>query len=349
MTSYKQIPLISIIIPVYNVEKYLKACINSVRQQSYSNLEIILINDGSPDKCPQICDDLAELDQRIRVIHQPNRGVSEARNIGLSEAKGEYISFVDSDDLLHAQYTEVLYKLIEKTGLNYSMCRFAQFIDGQNPEYDLSDGDSYSVVTGETLLKAFFINDQYQQASACKRLYRRDFLLNNSLRFPVGCRYEDAIFSVRMLYLNNQAAFTNASLYGYRQNHGSSFETMSVYDREKSLIEMEKQFMNLSLANDRKHIDDIRFYMSFLNIHSLKILSDTEINIREKKQLVFRARQRASTHRKVYLTNPRLSLINKASFLFHLYSEVKLFTFVWKSYKAMTSLSDLIKGSLSFI
>src|SRR5574344_122915 len=100
--------LVSIIVPVYKVEPYLKRCLDIILNQTYKNIEIILVDDGSPDKCPQICDEYAKKDNRIIVIHQENGGLSAARNTGLDIAKGEYISFVDSDDWVHLQYIEVL-------------------------------------------------------------------------------------------------------------------------------------------------------------------------------------------------------------------------------------------------
>ncbi len=103
-------PLISIIIPVYNVEQYLHRCVDSVLNQTYKNLEIILVNDGSPDNCPFICDEYAKKDKRIIVVHKENGGLSSARNAGLEIVQGEYISFIDSDDWIHENYIEILYK-----------------------------------------------------------------------------------------------------------------------------------------------------------------------------------------------------------------------------------------------
>ena len=114
--------LISIIIPVYRVEKYLEECLNSVINQTYANLEIILIDDGSPDRCGQICDEYAKKDERIEVIHQENQGVSNARNHGIEMAKGKYITFIDSDDYLEQDYIKYLYDEITKFNADISIC-----------------------------------------------------------------------------------------------------------------------------------------------------------------------------------------------------------------------------------
>ena len=102
-------PLISVIVPIYNVERYLKACVDSIVNQTYSNLEIILVDDGSPDKCPEICDEYAKRDKRIKVIHQENGGLSAARNAGINVVRGEFLTFIDSDDFVSKNYVELLY------------------------------------------------------------------------------------------------------------------------------------------------------------------------------------------------------------------------------------------------
>ena len=115
--------LISVIIPVYNVEKYLPECIESVLKQTHTNLEIILVDDGSPDNSPQICDEYAQKDSRIKVIHKENGGVSSARNEGLKIAKGEWISFIDADDWVEKNFCEILLNKAVKTQSDIALCR----------------------------------------------------------------------------------------------------------------------------------------------------------------------------------------------------------------------------------
>ena len=120
-------PKISVVLPVYKVEKYLKRCIQSICVQTYRNLEIILVDDGSPDSCPEICDELAKCDSRIRVIHKENGGLSDARNVGTAYATGEYITFVDSDDDVTETYVEYLYGLIKKYDCKMALCTYSMF------------------------------------------------------------------------------------------------------------------------------------------------------------------------------------------------------------------------------
>ena len=123
MTKVSKNPLISIIVPVYNVEEYLDKCVESIVNQTYKNIEVILVDDGSPDNCPKMCDDWAKKDKRIKVIHKKNGGLSDARNKGIDESKGEYLSFVDSDDYITDNYVELLYNIISKEHADISMAK----------------------------------------------------------------------------------------------------------------------------------------------------------------------------------------------------------------------------------
>ena len=119
--------LVSIIIPVYNVEKYLAECIESVLKQTYQNIEILLIDDGSPDNSGKICDEYEEKDSRVRVIHKENGGVSSARNVGLEQANGEYITFIDSDDFVSESYIEELYIALENGNSDLAFCKYNHY------------------------------------------------------------------------------------------------------------------------------------------------------------------------------------------------------------------------------
>ena len=124
-------PLISVIVPIYKVEKYLTICVDSLLRQSYGNLEIILVDDGSPDECPAICDQYQNKDNRIKVIHKKNGGLSDARNAGLDIAQGEYVAFVDSDDFIDEDYICKLYDALQQNRASIAVCGI-QIIDESN-------------------------------------------------------------------------------------------------------------------------------------------------------------------------------------------------------------------------
>ena len=128
-------PLISVIVPIYKVEKYLAICVDSLLRQSYGNLEVILVDDGSPDECPAICDKYQNKDNRIKVIHKKNGGLSDARNVGLDIAQGEYVAFVDSDDFVDEDYIYKLYNALQQNGTSIAVCGI-QIIDERNKVTD---------------------------------------------------------------------------------------------------------------------------------------------------------------------------------------------------------------------
>ena len=143
-------PLISVIVPVYRVEAYLERCVKSILSQTYKNLEVILVDDGSPDQCPAICDACAEKDARVKVIHQENKGLSGARNAGINAASGEYLAFVDSDDYVSPHFIEELYQLLQDTGCAIGQCRFS-YVKGDGL---VEEGDSaFCIYRGESLME----------------------------------------------------------------------------------------------------------------------------------------------------------------------------------------------------
>ena len=129
-----QAPLISVIVPIYKVEPYLRECVDSILGQTHGNLEVILVDDGSPDACPAICDEYAARDARVRVIHKTNGGLSDARNVGLDVARGEWVGFVDSDDVVEPTMYEVLLSCAQKAHAQIAVCNFAEFNDGPDAE-----------------------------------------------------------------------------------------------------------------------------------------------------------------------------------------------------------------------
>ena len=148
-------PLISVVIPVYKVEEYLRECVDSVLRQTYRNLDIILVDDGSPDKCPAMCDDYAKSDSRVRVIHRSNGGLSAARNSGIGISRGEYITFIDSDDYVSRAYVEQLYFTLRTSGAGASQCSNSsdsgRLDDAINPGYEIYS--SHDAIKGALIQK----------------------------------------------------------------------------------------------------------------------------------------------------------------------------------------------------
>lgn len=179
--------LVSVIVPVYNVEKYIHRAVNSLLNQTYQHLEIILIDDGSLDGCPQICDEYAKKDNRIKVIHKSNGGLSDARNIGLNIANGEYITFFDSDDYLSPNAIEHLLKTAIEQNVDVVCCGI-NIINSKGEIYDYMKCDESFKANGETITK-LLLKDVFPYNFACGKLYKR--ILFENVKFPIGRIYED--------------------------------------------------------------------------------------------------------------------------------------------------------------
>ena len=207
-------PLLSVIIPVYNVEKYLRQCVDSVINQTYKNLEIILVDDGSPDNCGKICDEYAEKDKRVKVIHQLNKGLSGARNTGTEQASGEYIAFVDSDDWLDVHMYEDLFGVLNK--YNLDMVRCAAFESDGNNKKVIAPKKEYAnkLFTDKEILERYF--DEFLCKIVWNTIY--DIKIVNDIISPEGCQSEDNYVSGMYLYRSKRMMIIDTPLYYYRKN-----------------------------------------------------------------------------------------------------------------------------------
>ena len=213
-------PEISIIVPVYRAEKYLNACVDSILNQTYSDFELVLIEDGSPDQSGAICDEYAQKDDRVRVIHQPNQGQAAARNHALPMTQGKWLCYVDSDDAIHPQMLEHLHRAAEKSGAGISMC---QFLEAPEPPEDFEQPAefSYTLLTmDEKTLTELHDRDQYPGWVACAKLIRRELV--EGYPFHTGRVYEDNEAVTRWLLPAKTLAMLPTQLYFYRTNPEST-------------------------------------------------------------------------------------------------------------------------------
>lgn len=210
--------LISVVIPVYNVSSFLKRCLDSVIEQSYSNLEIILIDDGSTDDSGKICDRYSEKDQRIIVIHQRNGGLSAARNSGIKVATGEYITFIDSDDWIETDYILYLAKLLEKFNADFSQCSF-NYIDKDKKIYNNVTNTGNEVLFNQEDALTDLLLTKHLISSAWGKLYRRDFF--NKFSYPEGKLFEDIPVTYDIVLHSNTIVFGDRAYYNYFYNTDS--------------------------------------------------------------------------------------------------------------------------------
>jgi len=202
---------VSIIVPVYKVEAYLSQCVEPLLKQVYKNIELILVDDGSPDSCGTLCDQYAAQDDRVIVIHQSNQGLSAARNSGMRIASGEYFSFIDSDDVVSEHYISCLMQPIEEAGAQLSICRVIDFQDGTQPIFTQSR--EYCVLDRDAALSDFLYMRRIRTGVVGKLLHRSLCVKN---LFRVGIYYEDAEPMYHALCNASRVALCDAALFGYR-------------------------------------------------------------------------------------------------------------------------------------
>ena len=219
--------LVSVIIPVYKVELYLQQCIESVINQSFQNLEIILVDDGSPDNCPQICDEYAKKDNRIKVIHKENGGLSDARNVGLDLATGDYIFFVDSDDFIATNCIQELTKEAQKGEYEVTIAKHASSFQPTRQKEN-----SKELTTNCQIAKAFCETDF--SPCAWNKLYKTKFIKDNSLRFFKGILFEDQLWSLQWVTRASRICLLSNITYIYNTRSDSIMESCSM-DLDKSL------------------------------------------------------------------------------------------------------------------
>lgn len=225
-------PIISVIVPVYKVEQYLRTCLDSILGQSFKDFELILVDDGSPDKCPIICEEYAKSDNRVKVIHKENGGLSSARNIGLdyvfASSTSQYISFVDSDDYVDEFFLERLFNSIK--GCDMSVCFYHIFgektlASRYNPEKKIVDNNEFWKIT----------DDGIYSIVAWNKLYKKE--LFKDLRYPLGKNHEDEFIIHRIVGKCSKISFITDKLYYYRQRSGSITDTETSYDKKLIILE----------------------------------------------------------------------------------------------------------------
>ena len=210
-------PHVSVIVPIYNVEAYIHQCIKSILSQSYQDFELILVDDGSPDHCGEICDHYARIDNRIRVIHKKNGGLSDARNVGIDIACGDFLTFIDSDDCISSDYLELLVKTQQKYG--------ADIVQG---EMTRNIGDLGNVVPNlgvDIMSPAESFRDllcfKRTKVYACGKLFKKSLILAHSLYYPVGRLNEDCATTYKMILQSNKVVLIPNVIYFYRINENS--------------------------------------------------------------------------------------------------------------------------------
>ena len=258
-------PLISVIIPIYKAEKYIEKCVTAVRNQTYENLEIILVDDGSPDHSGAICDRLAEEDSRIRVIHKENGGAATARNTGLDVQTGAYIAFVDADDYMELCYIETLYNTLVQKNAQVAICSFKTVDEAGNPvaidnlHDERMDGNDAAAGTDTSSIEVFTGNEiilqdlqgHWEHVAPWGKLYQAD--LFKGVRYPKWPAYEDEPVFIRVFDRVETAAAGKEKLYYYVQHAGSLMNTAYSEKQRSTTIKMWHERIAYYSDNTPKH------------------------------------------------------------------------------------------------
>lgn len=262
--------LISVIVPIYNVGKYLNECISSIVMQTYKNIEILLIDDGSTDECPNICDNWKRKDLRIKVVHKKNGGLSDARNCGLDSAKGKYVCFIDSDDYVEKIYIENLYKALISNDVKISQCGIKYI----NDNYKILKKVGYKedcVLSGKEMIKGSCNEHFIENEVVWNRLYDKN--LFETLKFPKGKIHEDEFITYKLLYNEKKVAIISDYLYNYRQSDNSIMRSKYSLKRFQDFSEAYKEKIQYFKVNEDLELHDmvIRSYLSNLSNIFIKV------------------------------------------------------------------------------
>lgn len=277
---------ISIIIPIYKVENYLERCIESVLSQTYKNIEIVLIDDGSPDNCGLICDNYAEKEQRIRVIHKENGGLSDARNVGIELATGEYLMFVDSDDWIDYDMVEILHKVSVYKKADIVECSYRSIFNDRIEEETNCTAD---IITGDRIFALEGMLDwKYFKAVAWNKLYHRSVF--SDIRYPKGKYHEDEFTTYKYFYNAKRLCYVDVSKYNYDRTRetsitGGGFKESNL-DACFALRERIDFFRENNIKKLEKKLNDVYGYVLFDCINKS---IDNEIKSEKIEQLVIQA------------------------------------------------------------
>ena len=293
-------PKVSIIVPVYNTEKYLKQCIDSITSQTLDDIEIIIVDDGSKEECALLCDELAKGDSRIKVIHKENAGVGIARNSGLEIASGEYVGFIDSDDYIKPEMYEALYEAAAKHEADLVMSGVCFVggntfsVEGESTEKYYFDEDT--VFEGEGMKDLLLgvvgalpreSEDSRYGVSVCKNIFRRFVLVNENIEFLSQRKYmsEDTLFIVDFVKKTKKAVGVHSAFYCYRRNEVSlskSYRSDRLEKVEIFLTELEKHMM------DTLTKEEYRLYLDRLTQGYARILCSQEVMYAHDEKIKYR-------------------------------------------------------------
>lgn len=257
--------IITVAVPIYNAEKYLNYCIESIIKQTYKNLQILLINDGSTDDSLKICKKFAAIDKRIKIISKKNGGVGSARNVALRNATGSYITFVDSDDYIDVDYVYKMYHLCKKNECDISMVGFKEVKDYIDIRSNNNDKDYVDVLTNYEILNNLFTNKDISYIVPWCKLYKLELFTRNNIFYPENVIADDEGTTYKLFYYANKIAISNEKLYYYVYREGSLSKSTFTVENLKTLeIFLERYKFFEKSSNDFFKVLSFKYYIKIL-------------------------------------------------------------------------------------
>lgn len=306
--------LISIIVPIYNVELYLEKCVNSLINQTYKNIEILLIDDGSTDNSGNIADELAKKDPRIKVFHKVNAGLSDARNYGVSQAISEWIMFIDSDDYYDFFAVEYFVRIQQKYNSDLVVSALKGVTNHVSTNREITEhdiNDAYPLSNEKALEEMFY--SLVTGPSACGKLFKKELLIQDP--YPKGKLYEDIATTYKQVYKAKNIYVAPIKVYGYFKRDGSivnsKFDERYLYVLDiidNIYIFLEEKYPNLS---ELKRALDIRNVLTSIQVANSMLMANMFTEVKK-------IQDRVSIYKKEFLTNKKVSWKNKLKFLLFL-------------------------------
>ena len=271
--------MVSILIPCYNSEDYIRKCLQSIQRQTYKEWEVIIIDDGSIDSTAQICKEFEKSDNRIKLYRIENQGVANARNLALSKATGEYVTFVDSDDVISEYYIESLLNLLIENNADISVCNYIEQ-KGQNDITTMNNEENNMILqyTNIQAMEALFFKDNLRH-SPWGKLYKRKLFEN--IKYPNLRAFEDLTITYKLIYKAKKVVFTNKILYGYNIRDGSLMHSQS-NNIDTSILEISEKIRQDLKEYPEKELKNAGEYL--ICMHAISIIDELPINKKTKRE-----------------------------------------------------------------
>lgn len=323
MTKASKNPLISVVVPIYKVEDFLEKCVESLINQTYKNIEIILVDDGSPDNCPKMCDEFSKKDKRIRVIHKKNGGLSDARNKGIDIAKGKYITFIDSDDYVSVDYIEYLYKVLTKYNAKISTC--GHYICFDKKTVEKTSDETKKVAKMDAFKDILY--DREIDICAWGKLYELD--LFKDIRYPKGKIFEDTATTYKLFDLCEYIAVGKECKYYYIMRD-NSITNKNFNPNKMDLIYQTEEMCKYLNANYEglKEACNRRLMWAYLSTYTKIVYTDKNDFIKEKKLI----KDYISANREEVLKDKNIQKRERISLIIYKFGD-SMFKMSWNLYK----------------